>query len=106
MTEAEAARFVFFSRWQFAKTMPQFPHEYTLRKWCDPEEFEAFARHIQAAGTLCRKTFWERVYLDIGDRYYWYMSSPEEATLINRARIEDDAEVLRMGEERRKNRHR
>jgi len=95
VTETEVARFVESSRWQFAKTMPKFPHEYTLKKWCDPEEFEAFARHIQTAGTLTRKTFWERIYLDIGARYYWYMSSPEEATLINRARAEDDEAILR-----------
>ena len=88
------ARFVGASRWQYAKTMPQFPHEYTLKEWCDPEEFEAFARHIQAAGTLTKKTFWRRVYYDFGARYYWYMSSPEKARLINRARAEDDAEVL------------
>ena len=95
MTAVEAARFVESSRWQFAKTMPEFPHEYTLKAWCDPEEFEAFARHIQTTGAFVKKTFWRRIYLDMAPRYYWYMSSPEEATLINRAKTEDDEAILR-----------
>ncbi len=95
MLKESAKRFIEGARWQFAKTMPQFPHEYTLKDWNASDEFEEFARYIEANGVLCRKTFWERIYLDVGDRYYWYMSSPKEATLINRAKAEDDAIILR-----------
>lgn len=45
----DARAYITKVRWQFAKTMPQWPHEYTIRDW-RPElasEFEAFATFIR-----------------------------------------------------------
>ena len=45
----DARHYIAQVRWQFAKTMPQWPHEYTVRNW-RPElesDFEEFARLTQ-----------------------------------------------------------
>ena len=45
-----------------------------------------FCRLIRSTGVYQKKTNWTRVYLDIGDYYYWTMNKDIEATtLINRA---------------------
>ena len=98
----KADHFILSSKWQFASTMPWCPHEYTLKRWTDSNEFEEFAHYIKDFGTLSKRTLWERVYLDVGKYYYWYMSSPEKATLINRARSEDDAKVLAHVQKKRR----
>ena len=75
--------------WRFAKTMPQHPHWYTLRKdWSDPAEFEAIVQFIRDHG---HKRRWGRAtytYLDIDGMQYWTMGEPSRSTiLINRAYI-------------------
>jgi hypothetical protein len=32
-TTSDARAYIGKVRWQFAKTMPQWPHEYTVREW-------------------------------------------------------------------------
>jgi hypothetical protein len=82
-------------RWQFAKTMPQWPHEYTVRSWRPDldDTFEAFVVFIRAAGVV--KPWppdvpiprYRLTYLDIGGWDYWTMGEdPAETTVINRAR--------------------
>lgn len=81
-------------RWQFAKTMPQWPHEYTVRTWrADLErEFFDFVVLIRRDGVVMpwprdavtpryHHTYWE---LDGWE--YWTMGAPvPETTVINRA---------------------
>ena len=87
LDEAAAEKFIAQAKWTFAKTMPQWPHEYTVRYQNDSSEFEDFVRYIKHAGVYCRKTNWTRTYLDIGDWYYWTMESTVKRTrIINRAR--------------------
>jgi hypothetical protein len=79
--------------WRFARTMPQWPHWYCLRKDSpDPEGFLRLARHICEAGypaefqPEAREHWAVRRYLDVGDFHYWIMDpDAESATLINRA---------------------
>ena len=84
-------------RWQFASTMPRWPHEYTLRRW-RPEpadEFDGMVVLIRAAGTVKP---WPRdavvpryhhTYLELDDWQYWTMGAPvTETILINRCRID------------------
>ena len=86
---SDVESFISGARWQFAKTMPQVPHEYTMRAWNDSGEFEAFLHYILHYGELRKVKNWKRVYLDVGDYYYWWMGAPiSEATVINRASIE------------------
>ena len=85
-------------RWKFAKTMPENPHEYTVKHWRPDlaDDFEAFVLHIRAHGT--RRRFYSQtyVYLEQGGHEYWTMGSPlPETIIINRALIkeqEDDRE--------------
>lgn len=96
----EAARdYIGSVRWQFAKTMPQWPHEYTVKEW-RPEfaaQFEAFCRLIKAEGFVepwpapPAQAIYHNHYLVIGDWKYWAMGTrgdlgpAEDLTVINRA---------------------
>lgn len=73
-------------KWIFAKTMPQNPHEYCLKKNFESgAEFEyivGFMRRYGYTGTFGGHQY---MYLDIDDHYYWTMGAPvNETILINR----------------------
>ena len=90
LTEAAAEKFIDQANWTFAKTMPKWPHEYAVRDQNDAAEFEDFVRYIKQAGVYCKKTYWTRIYLDIGEWYYWTMESTVKRTrIINRARSDE-----------------
>jgi len=86
-------RFIAASRWIFAKTMPQMPHEYTLRRDAgDDAEFERFVVLIREAGVPATFEGREYMYLRVDGYKYWTMGSPvEETILINRAVVGDSA---------------
>lgn len=71
---------------QFAKTMPTIPHEYTLRKHWNDQEFEQVVLFMREHGKeekFYRKTF---TYWYANGYKYWTMGAPVEKTiLINRA---------------------
>ncbi len=86
-------------RWQFAKTMPQWPHEYTVRDWRPQLEgsFGAFATLIREMGVVkpwprdAAVPRYHHTYLQVGEWEYWTMGEPiPETTVINRGRIVDD----------------
>jgi 2-polyprenyl-3-methyl-5-hydroxy-6-metoxy-1,4-benzoquinol methylase len=74
--------------WIFAKTMPDNPHEYTLRKrWADQAAFDRVVNGIRRLGykTLFRRRPYTQ--LNVNEHYYWTMGAPVPATiLINRKR--------------------
>ena len=79
--------------WTYAKTMPEWPHEYIVRKQVDVKLFEQLVRHIRAKGYLGK--FYQETYTfyDEGGMTYWTMGAPlEETTIINRCRKEDTYE--------------
>jgi hypothetical protein len=41
-TIEDARTYIAKVRWQFAKTMPQWPHEYTVREWREDLQPEFF----------------------------------------------------------------
>ena len=43
-------RFVNDERWTYAKTMPDWPHEYLVRERVDQELFERVVMHIRSNG--------------------------------------------------------
>jgi hypothetical protein len=110
-TSADAQAYVASVRWQFASTMPDIPHWYTIRKW-RPEldgAFVGFVRHIRSAGIRMdwpdppAKPLYHNQYLLLDGWKYWTMGdphpgvvppieTPETTTLINRARIEPEVE--------------
>ena len=92
---ADAARaYIAEVRWQFAKTMPQWPHEYTVREWRPDleREFFEFVELIRRDGIVKP---WPRdapmpryhlTYLEIDGWEYWSMGAPvRDTTVINRA---------------------
>lgn len=88
-------RFVGASRWRFAKTyVESYPHEYTLRRWCDPEAFGAAIACIERHGVV--EPFYRRrtKYLYLDDRKYWHMGDvtsddpAERPDLINRTWVD------------------
>lgn len=95
LTVKQLRDFVANSRWIFAKTMPQCPHEYTLRRQAPDEPlFEKVVMHIRAHGYRERygKSWYIRLNLD--GWKYWTMGAPLKSTiLINRARLDDSASV-------------
>lgn len=110
-TSEDASAYIAGVRWQFASTMPQIPHWYTIRRW-RPEldaEFVAFVRHIRSAGIRMdwpdppATPLYRNQYLLLDGWKYWTMGdphpgvvpaieTPETTTLINRAHIEHPPE--------------
>ena len=88
----EFRNFIGTRRWRYAQTMPQWPHEYTVRRFDDPEEhqvlFEEGVAFIRARGELRKfePTGKSSVYFNVDGRQYWTMGAPvEQTTIINRA---------------------
>ena len=86
--------------WTFAKTMPEWPHEYIVRSNVDEALFLSTVKHIRAHGYEGRFYRKKITYLDEAGLTYWTMGAPiEETTIINRCRKEDTyGERLRRGE--------
>lgn len=81
------------AKWTFAKTMPQWPHEYILRDRVDEELFDRFVRHVRANGheeAFYTETY---IYFEEDGLLYWTMGEPiEETDIINRCRKESSYE--------------
>jgi SAM-dependent methyltransferase len=76
-------------RWIFAKTMPQNPHYYTLRKeWRNDPLFDEVVRVMRKIGYV---EYWHGkpfTMVNINGYKYWTMGAPvSETILINRAQI-------------------
>ena len=89
----DARAYIANVRWQFAKTMPQWPHEYTVRAW-RPDlklEFFHFVVLIRRDGAV-KPWPWDvatpryhHTYLELDACEYWTMGAPvPETTVINR----------------------
>lgn len=89
MTIDELRDFVNTSPWTLARTMPEIPHEYTLRtKAPDKQVFERVVLHIREAGYKALFGSIEYTYLNIDGWKYWTMGALlDDTTLINRARL-------------------
>jgi hypothetical protein len=85
--------FIDSSQWTFAKTMPEWPHEYIVRGQVDENLFVQLVRHIRAngyEGKFYRKSI---TYYDDGGLVYWTMGAPlEETIIVNRCRRENSYE--------------
>jgi len=82
---AELLKFVTEKNWTFARTMPEWPHEYLVRDRVDGGLFERLVEHIRAHGHEGR--FYAKVitYYEEAGLLYWTMGAPlHETTIINR----------------------
>jgi len=99
MFPAELLTFVNGQTWTFAKTMPEWPHEYLVRDRVDEKLFVRLVEHIRAHGREGR--FYQGVitYYEEAGLVYWTMGAPlAETIIINRCRKEDTYEErLRRG---------
>jgi hypothetical protein len=76
-------------RWTFAKTMPEWPHEYLVRDRVDAGLFFQLVEHIRAHGYEGRFFSRKITYYDEAGLVYWTMGAPiAETTIINRCRQE------------------
>ena len=83
------------NEWIFAKTMPDNPHSYTLRKnWDKDEDFVNFVKFIRKNGYVENFKGREYTLFNINGYKYWTMgadiNTPDgkpHTILINRARI-------------------
>ena len=85
--------FVDSEQWTFAKTMPEWPHEYLVRDRVDANLFESLVRHIRQHGFEGR--FYQRsiTYFAEDDLLYWTMGDPlPETVIINRCKQADSYE--------------
>ncbi len=86
-------RFVNDERWTYAKTMPEWPHEYLVRERVDRDLFERTVKHIRSNGYEGRFYQKKITYYEEAGLVYWTMGAPlEETTIINRCRKEDSFE--------------
>lgn len=89
MTPAEAAELLAGASFRYARTMPQNPHDYTLREtWGNHGAFENVVETIRRHGY--RYMFHGRGYLQFNANgyAYWTMGDPvSETTLINRRQL-------------------
>jgi hypothetical protein len=105
-TVDDARRSIGRVRWQFAKTMPQWPHEYTVSDW-RPEwraEFLDLVALIHRDGVVkpwprdAAVPRYRHTYLALDGWEYWTMGEPDpETVLINRARLDPDPQVPPSG---------
>ena len=93
-TVEDARAYIADVRWQFARTMPQWPHEYTVREWRPDREqdFLEFVALIRRDGTVkpwprdAPSPRYRLAYLTVDRWEYWTMGAPvAETTVINRA---------------------
>jgi hypothetical protein len=85
--------FVVTSKWTFAKTMPEWPHEYIVRSNVDENLFVLLVRHIRVNGYEGKFYKTAITYFEEDGLVYWTMGSPiEETTIINRCKNEDTYE--------------
>ncbi len=93
LTDEEMRAWMASVPWTFAKTMPEHPHEYTLKRRQDPARFDAAARTIWECGY--DRSYLRRAWrsLNVGDHYVWVWTRPEgprhpyptDTILVNRA---------------------
>jgi hypothetical protein len=90
---ADLLEFVNFSQWTFAKTMPDWPHEYLVRERVDASLFIKLVQHIRLHGYNGKFYQKDITYFENNGMVYWTMGAPiEETTIINRCKKEDTFE--------------
>ncbi len=86
--------------WTYARTMPEWPHEYIVRDRVDKKLFVDMVQHIREHGY--EGNFYKRkiTYFDEDGMTYWTMGEPlNETIIINRCKKENTYEErLKRGE--------
>lgn len=81
--ESSWNKFVELGSWRYAKTMPQWPHEYVVRRDCHDEGvWEWAVAFIRLHGVKERFGAATRPYLYRDGWKYWTMGAPVSETII------------------------
>ena len=90
----EIDNFIETEKWTFAKTMPEWPHEYLVRERVDEQLFLKTVEYIRKFGYEGKFYSKPIVYFDHNGYTYWTMGAPiEETIIINRTKKENSYEV-------------
>jgi hypothetical protein len=100
LSHADIEAWIGERHWQFARTSPGNPHEYTHRDWGHEQMFLRVALHIREHGR--QQTYGRAEYsvLDVGDCFYWTMGDPLATTVILNRKYHDPQKQARLAEER------
>lgn len=90
--------FVEGQQWTFAKTMPEWPHEYIIRgKGNDPDRFDLFQYSCWWHGTLRVWGGYQKAHIywhDKDDMRYWAGWPIASSRIVNRVFPKDDTSVV------------
>ena len=76
--------------WTFAKTMPEWPHEYIVRSRVDENLFLELVTFIRKHGYEAPFYNKNYIYFEENGLAYWTMGAPiEETIIINRCEVKD-----------------
>ncbi len=95
----ELKDFIQSVQWTYAKTMPEWPHEYIVRERVDEALFVRLVKHIREYGYEGKFYNKNITYFDYDGMTYWSMGAPiAETIIVNRCKKEDTYEVrLKQG---------
>ena len=89
----ELINFINNSAWTYAKTMPNWPHEYIVKERVDENNFLLLVKIIREKGYIGHFYKKEIIYFDYNEHTYWTMGAPiDETTIINRTVKENSYE--------------
>lgn len=92
ITLAQATMTLWKTKFTFAKSMPNIPHEWSARhEWHSDEAFEDIVMYIRENGV--KEKFWKKeyIYFYANGYKYWTMGNPLHITkIINRAKVDDN----------------
>jgi hypothetical protein len=99
LSEDDLRAWVRARHWQFAKTTPGNPHEYTHRDWGDEKMFLQVIRHIREHGR--QEAYGGDTYtvLDLDEHFYWSMGDPTYCTIILNRKYHDQEKQAELAEE-------
>jgi len=94
----EILEFIKSVSWTYAKTMPQWPHEYIVRDRVDEGLFVKFVKHVRKFGY--QGNFYNKkiTYFDHDGMTYWTMGAPIEETIIINRCCKEDTNKMRLKE--------
>src|SRR5690554_5740460 len=78
----ECAEALLSAEYKFAKTMPQFPHYYTLRENWNDELFSQTVKYIRENGKREKFGSVYYTYFYLNGYKYWTMGAPIEKTIL------------------------
>jgi len=89
--------FIDSSQWVFARTMPEWPHEYIVREKDNEKLFLRLVHHIRANGCEGKFYLTSITCYDDGELVYWTTEKPlDDTIIINRYKKDNSYEYRRL----------